>query len=502
LPNQFSINSDPRIGHVKVGAEVGLYVQDKWTYKRMTLSGGVRYDSISQNEPEITLGPSALTPDRNKTFPATTYKSFQDINPRVGVAYDVFGTGKTAVKVTLNRYVTDESLGSGQNTIIGAPAFYFQYTAARTWTDANGNFTPDCGPDGLGGGATAAYDGRASGQDFCGQRTGASANFGTATIGTTADHDAVKGFGHRGHNWEFSTSVQQELVPGRVAVDVGFFRRWFGNFTVQDDVSRSASDYSSFTVTLPTDERLPDSGKTIGPFFDAKTPGAPTNVVKLVTDSIGEQYENWQGVDVNLSARLGGGALVQGGFSTGRTAQDNCAVLKTIPEGGITTQQGLSNGLLAIAGTVATPYCHQETPYLTQVKALATYTIPRIDVQVAGTFQSLPGPQITASQSVNCGAGTAIASQLGRNCTVSGGSFTIQYVAPGDLYADRLNQVDLRVGKIFRFGGTRRLSANIDLFNVLNSSAVLGQSNSYSSFAVPDRIVPARFVKFSGTVQF
>jgi hypothetical protein len=468
----------------------------------MTLSGGVRYDGIQQSEPEIRLGPSALTPDRNVTFPQTVYKDFHDLSPRLGVAYDVFGTGKTAVKVTLNRYVTDESLGSGQNRIIGAPAFYFQYTAVRSWTDANGNFSPDCGPDGLAGGATAPYDGRAQGQDWCGQRSGTSANFGKDIIGTTVEHDAVKGFGHRGANWEFSTSLQQELVPNRVAVDVGFFRRWFGNFTVQDDVTRTADDYTAFTVTIPTDDRLPDSGKTIGPFYDPNTRTAPTSVIKLVTDDIGQQYENWQGMDLNLSARLGAGALVQGGFSTGRTAQDSCAVLKNIPEGGITTQQGLSNGLLTISGTAATPYCHQETPYLTQVKALATYTIPRIEVQLAGTFQSLPGPQITASQSVNCGAGTAIAAQLGRNCNVSGSNFTIQYVAPGDLYADRLHQIDLRVGKIFRFGGTRRLSANLDLFNVLNSSAILSQSSSYSSFARPSRIVPARFVKLSGTVQF
>ena len=62
----------------------------------------------------------------------------------MGVAYDLFGTGKTAVKVGLNRYVTDESLGSGTNTIIGSPQIYFQYTAARAWTDANRNFYPDC----------------------------------------------------------------------------------------------------------------------------------------------------------------------------------------------------------------------------------------------------------------------------------------------------------------------------------------------------------------------
>jgi hypothetical protein len=375
---------------------------------------------------------------------------------------------------------------------------YYQYTAARTWTD-NGNFVPECNLA-----SSAAQNNLASGGDFCGAFTGASANFGQPAPGTVADHDAVFGWGNRGYNWEYSTAVQQEIIPRRLAIDVGFFRRWYGNFTVEDNLVNAPTDYSAFSIVVPNDPQLPLAGQTISGFLDANpnVSTLPSDGHVRLSSQYGDQYENWQGVDFNASLRLNGGALVQGGFSTGRTKQDNCDILSKVPEGGVTTQQGLSNGLLPIGGSLAVPFCHQETPYLTQVKALATYTLPKADIQLSGTFQSIPGPQVTAGLVVPCGPGSAVAAQLGRGCTSAGNNVTVQIVEAGSLYEDRLNQFDFRVGKIFRFGGTRRLTGSVDFYNLLNSSAVLGISNQYSSFRQPNSVVAARFVKFSATMSF
>ena len=85
--------------------ELGIYAQDKWTVKRLTVNGGVRFDSYKSSFPAETYGPIQLAPTRNFTLPETPNADWKDVTPRVGAAYDVFGNGKTAVKASLNKYV-------------------------------------------------------------------------------------------------------------------------------------------------------------------------------------------------------------------------------------------------------------------------------------------------------------------------------------------------------------------------------------------------------------
>src|SRR5262249_51137159 len=139
------------------------------------------------------------------------------------------------------------------------------------------------------------------------------------------------------------------------------------------------------------------------------------------------------------------------------------------------------------------------TPYLTQVKVLGTYTIPRIDVQVSSTFQSVPGPMISASLVVPA---AQVTPQLGRNLAGNASNVTVQIVQPGSLYGDRLNQLDLRLGKTFRFGGNRVLTPSIDVYNVLNSNAVLAEASTYTQFRVPTSVVGARMLKFTAVIRF
>ena len=225
----------------------------------------------------------------------------------------------------------------------------------------------------------------------------------------------------------------------------------------------------------------------------------PTDNHVRLPDQYGRQYENWQGVDVNMSARLGAGTLVQGGFSSGRQVQDNCAVLKQIPESGFTTQQGLSSAILPISGALAVPYCHQQTPIITQVKLLGTYTVPRVDVQVAAAFQSVPGPMITSTFIV---PNAVVSQSLGRNLSGNAQNVSVEIVAPGSLYGDRMNQFDLRFGKTIRFAGSRRITPSLDIYNMLNSSAALAEATTYSQFRVPTRVVGGRMAKFTVLMNF
>src|SRR5678815_4414420 len=75
-------------------------------------------------------------------------------------------------------------------------------------------------------------------------------NFGSAVPGTRYDPAIMNGWGVRPYNWEFSASVQQELLP-RLSATVGYFRRIQGNFYVQDNEALSRNDFTEFSATIP-----------------------------------------------------------------------------------------------------------------------------------------------------------------------------------------------------------------------------------------------------------
>src|SRR5690606_32308389 len=98
------------------------------------------------------------------------------------------------------------------------------------------------------------------------------------------------------------------------------------------------------------------------------------------------------------------------------------------------------------------PYCHTATGFVTQVRGLVSYTIPRLDVQVAATLQNNPGPAITANYAVSS---AEAAQTLGRPLSNNATNAIVNLIAPGTLYGERLNQLDFRATKILRFGPTR-----------------------------------------------
>ena len=96
-----------------------------------------------------------------------------------------------------------------------------------------------------------------SGGDFCGLNS--NLNFGRPVFNTTYDPDTLTGWGKRAYDWNFGIQVQQELLP-RVSVNVGYFRRVFGNFFVTDNRATRTTDYDTFSITAPADPRLPGGG--------------------------------------------------------------------------------------------------------------------------------------------------------------------------------------------------------------------------------------------------
>ena len=483
VPNQLTQWAMPIELKTNVNHELGVFAQDRWTTHGLTTTAGIRFDYFKNGYPEQTIGPALLAPTRNITFPETTGGNYKDITPRLGLAYDLFGDGKTAVKVTVNKYLMALGSGGFLSTGTSNPAANLVVNTTRAWTDANRNFVADCDL------ISAAANGECGALD--------NPAFGGVRVGTTFDPDIMAGWGKRLYNWELSAGVQREVAQ-RVSADFGYFRRAYGNFLVTDNRAVAASDFDTFSLTAPSDPRLPGGGGyTVAGLYDLKPTAFGRRADNFVTFSknYGDQVEYWQGFDFTLNARPRPGLLLQGGTSTGRTVADACDVTAQVPEA------LLGASVLTVANAnVWAPlgYCHETGAFLTQVKFLGSYIIPGVGLQVSGTFQSLPGPHIFA----NYVATTAEArASLGRDLAGGARNVTVNIAAPGELYVERINQLDVRLAKIIR-AGRYRINAGVDLYNVLNSSAPLTLNNSFGRWQQPTEILLARFLKLNINVDF
>jgi hypothetical protein len=475
VPAFVNLNAPATGWQDNLNSNLGIFLQDRWTLDRLTLGGGVRIDFLNTSTEPFTMGPHRWLPNRNVFFDAVKdVPNWKDVNPRISAVYDLFGNGKTAIKGSASRGVQQESIGIAR---LNNPANTVSTTTNRTWDDSlfgpgdlrTGNFLPDCD----------LTIGTANGE--CGPNL--NANFGSAVPGTRYDRTIMDGWGVRPYNWEFSVGVQQEVLP-RVSVSAGYFRRINGNFWATDNEALSRADYTEYTATIPTDARLPGGGgATLTNLFDPNTNPASRNVVKEA-DVFGKQIQHWDGFDVTVDARLRSGLFLQGGVSTGKTTTDNCDIVDDLPE---------------VLGGQSASFCHVESAYLPQYKGVASYTLPWYGVRVAGTFQSLPGPQLSANFVYN-NTNRATATTLSRPFTLAQQNVNLIY--PGTLFGDRLNQFDLRFTKIVNVR-RGRVDLNVDVYNAFNSDAVITESSAFSSsWRRPTTVIQPRFVKFAARWDF
>jgi hypothetical protein len=488
VPNQFTmfINQYPNSNWMRTDA---LYVQSQWTKNRLTMQGALRYDKAWSWSPEQQVGPARFFPNP-VTFPKTPLvDSFHDIGPRVSVVYDVFGNGKTAMKGTFGRYL--EAAYTGGRYAFANPTSRIPQSVNRSWTDSNGNFTPDC--DLLN---PVAQNLSASGGDVCGAFS--NRNFGNTTVfSNTVDPDIQHGWGVRPSDWNFGLSVQHEVLP-RVSFEVGYVRRTFHGFNVTDNLAVAPSDFGQFSVTAPRDPRLPEGGGyTVSGLYDVNPAlfGVTDNFITS-SEKYGHQYAIFNGVDFNATARIQRTFTVQGGFNFGRTTSDNCEIREKVPE---------------IAPL--DPFCHVVTGYLPYYKGLATYTIPRIDAQLGLTFLSKPGMVVSfAGTPTNGGhllanqtfSNAVVSQSLGRSLSGGAANVTVNVIEPGSKYGERVNEVHLRIAKLVTFA-RMRANVGVDIFNILNAAPGLSYNQNFienGPWLTPTTVMTPRFAKFSAQIDF
>jgi hypothetical protein len=468
---------------------MSFFAQDQWSINRLTLQGAIRYDQPWSWFPAVTQPQSTFFPGVSfgRADGVTGYKDF---TPRFGAAYDVFGTGKTAVRVAVGKYLQGASVGnlvSGANPSLripgGAAAAFGNPNVTRTWTDNNANFQVDCNLQNVG-----AQSPTTTGSiDTCGAIN--NPLFGSNQfVGANIDAGLLSGWGVRPSDWSYSVAVQQQILP-RASVEIGYYRRTFRQFTttsVNDDlnIGTGPNDLTPFFLTAPIDPRLPGGGGyQIGPLYN-KTNAAFVRVQDLLTKAtkdVGEDLRTFNGVDVNFNVRNVRGFTFSGGTSSGKVANDWCSVRTAVPE-----------------AFVLNPYCNVESPFQTSFNALASYIVPKVDVLISGVYRdrpvlngtanNAPTDQLSGGMAANLtftatdAIGTAIAQQINRPLT--GGPFVVNLITPGamygggDIYGNRNRNLDISLKKIIRLGG-RRLTAGLDIYNLWNADTTLFYNTAY-----------------------
>ncbi|HXG86722.1 MAG TPA: TonB-dependent receptor [Vicinamibacterales bacterium] len=442
------VSNGPTDAQQKVNKDLGFYLQDTWTMKRLTLNLGGRYDLFNAEVPAQSAPAGTWIEARN--FPAIkNVPNWKDWSVRTAAVFDVFGTGKTALKVNASKYIASQAAGYAAN--FNGMTYS---TQTRGWFDADGN--------------RSILD--AAGNIQFNEVLGGTSNFGQIT--SRPDPDLK-----RGYNWEYNAAVQHELIS-RLSVTGGFYRRRFYNLDVTDNLNLSPTEWNAFTIATPTDDRLSTSGQPITMYsLNANKVGTATDNLRTFS-SINTSVYN--GVELSANARFSK-LLLFGGVTTDRRATESC------------DQRDNPNGLR---------FCDAVPPFRTTFKMSGAYQLP-YDFQLSGTFFATPGPSINANYTVTAAiAGRPIIGSTANTPTIS-----VNLIQPNTVFLDYRKQLDMRVARTFRIGGYR-IQGFADVFNVLDAGTVLrvtetfGANPATNAWRNPLTIMDGRYIRFGTQMNF
>ncbi|HEV2985054.1 MAG TPA: TonB-dependent receptor, partial [Vicinamibacterales bacterium] len=481
VPASIVESAGPILTKTILKADFAWYAQDQWTLNRLTLNMGLRFDYLNAYDPAQTQYGGPLSQTRSFAE-VDCLPCWKDINPRVGVAYDVFGNGRTAIKGHIGRYVVAET---NQQSDLYDPAITAVNTVTRSWKDTNGDFIPQCD----------MLNPLANGE--CGPMSDAA--FGKSKITTTPDPATLNGWGARGYNWQTGVSIEQ-LIGSSVAVTAGFYRTWYGNFglgagpsptQIIHNTYLTPASFDPYCVTAPIDTRLPGGGgNLICGLYDLNPSkvGLVNNIVTFAS-KYGKMTEIYNGVDLNARVRLPHGGIVQGGMNWGNS------ISTTV---GLGVTQSAVNMCFVVDNPQQLRFCDVEPPYQPRLKVFGSYPL-LAGFQVAANFQSLPGAPIAATWNA---PNSVIAPSLGRNLSGGAASAAIQLIAPDTIFERRIIQLDLRLSKSVRVAGLR-LQGMFDCYNVLNANPVTQMNTTYGpQWLTPTQILDARLFKFGVQMDF
>ena len=447
VPASVVVHNSPVHTRNQLNREIGFYVQDVWTVDRLTVTPGLRYDWLNARQPAQVAGAGRFVPER--VFPErNNVPDWRDWSPRLAVAYDLFGNARTALKFSMGRYM--DSVATGFSETYNPVR---RQTDRRTWDDLNGD---DIAQDSEIGPVNRPFD--------------------TPDRVLTRDFDADI---QRVYQIETSAGIQHELVPG-VSVTASWIRRNYKRLHARDNLLVSQADYTAI------------------PHVNPFNPSETFNVFSLDRALLGQVQEldgnsdingRWaNGFDFGFQARVRG-ASVFGGLSSTKMTFSSC---DTDDPNNLRfcDQRELAEGI----------------PYRHIFKMAGTMPLP-YDFSISGTILSYPGGsdrQPDIGDANDRQQHLEVQQRLTRSNFpgLTQSSLTVQLIPPGTKYLERLNQVDVRIGRLFDLGFIR-LDGQFDIFNALNSNSIRSQNERFGpSLDNVNSILPSRVFRFSVQANF
>jgi hypothetical protein len=471
VPVSATISNTPVRYSNSVNADVGIYGQDTWTWKRLSINYGLRWEYFEAQIDEESSTAGRWVGDR--TFPGEVLPTWSGFVPRSGVVYDLFGDGKTALKFGANKYNRQlvDDLTNRYNPIR-------PQTSSVTWRDLDGDDVAD-------GFVGCVY--LSPGCEL--NLAQLPANFGLVTPGcsTIATPGSIPcGTGQvdpeiqRGYSIQYSAGVQHELLP-RISVNAYWFYSKFYDLARTDNIQQSFNDYTPVGIVSPLD------GSVIT-MHNVST-AARSRLLNLEHTAATDRRSN-KAFETGVHARLPGGVTLFGGLATEQTLQRTCDATDD------------PNRLL---------YCNNtDVPWLTQIKLSGVIPLP-FNIQTGIGFQTYkrflnastqwqitPTTRYAADCLGPCTPGAFV------NPTMAVATMNVPLVAPGTELSDRINLLDINIGRWMRIANVR-VQPEIAIFNALNSLAVYGvRSANYltTSYMQPSTILQPRITRIGMQVKW
>jgi len=340
VPDTVVVYNTPLTHREDVRWDVGVYLQDSWTLKRLTLNPGVRFDHLNMGWP-AQGGPGGVYVGARE-FPANwSVLTWNNVVPRFGMAYDLLGNGKTALKGSISKYVRMEGTG-----FIGNVNPNQRSSSTRPWTDLNGDLLAQ--PNEVGAGTPF-----------------------TGGLNRRIDPD-IK----RPYQWEWSVVVDHELLP-QLALSLGYYgRKYYDMYSIKN-LAVPPESYTPVTITNPL---------TSQPLTVYNQNPATLGLIDELLTNFDDLFESYHGFEAKLTKRF-----TKGNVFFGYTAGRNKGTV-TACAGGCSGDRNNPNNLINDEG-----YVGYDSPH--QIRTGGAYILP-YDVQISGALRTATGLPLNRNYTV------------------------------------------------------------------------------------------------------